>query len=47
MTAPTDAQWSAMTKAVQSIIQRPDAGKLVVQITVVRVSVLMLYQDLL
>jgi hypothetical protein len=28
MTSPTDAQWSAMSKCVQSFIQRADAGML-------------------
>jgi hypothetical protein len=27
MTAPTDAQWSAMNKLVQSLYQRPDCGE--------------------
>ena len=33
MSAPaTDAQWTAMSKAVQSMMQRPDAGKHFVQV---------------
>lgn len=32
MTAPTDAQWSAMNKLVQSLYQRADCGEFIVKI---------------